>query len=62
MIRMIDRSGYRGDWSFEVFNDDYVQMPVEAVAQRATPPCGWQRKANDAVCRVHRYAQHCHDG
>ena len=35
MIRMIDRSGYRGDWSFEVFNDDYLQMPVDIVAQRA---------------------------
>jgi len=41
MIRMIDRSGYRGDWSFEVFNDDYVQMPVEAVAQRARDAAMW---------------------
>ena len=35
MIRTIDRTGYRGDWSFEVFNDDYAQMPGEAVALRA---------------------------
>lgn len=41
MIRMIDRSGYRGDWSFEVFNDDYLQMPVEAVAQRARDAAMW---------------------
>ena len=27
--------GYRGDYSFEVFNDDYQQMPLPAVAARA---------------------------
>ena len=26
--------GYRGDYSFEVFNDDYVQLPVDVVAAR----------------------------
>ncbi len=41
MIRMIDRSGYRGDWSFEVFNDDYVQMPSEVVARRARDSAMW---------------------
>ena len=41
MIRMIDRSGYRGDWSFEVFNDDYVQMPSETVALRARDSAMW---------------------
>ena len=41
MIRMIDRAGYRGDWSFEVFNDDYVQMPCEAVALRARNAAMW---------------------
>ncbi len=41
MIRMIDRAGYRGDWSFEVFNDDYVQMPGEAVALRARNAAMW---------------------
>lgn len=41
MIRMIDRSGYRGDWSFEVFNDDYLQMPVAIVAQRARDAAMW---------------------
>ncbi len=41
MIRMIDRSGYRGDWSFEVFNDDYVQMPSEVVAMRARDSAMW---------------------
>ncbi len=41
MIRMMDQSGYRGDWSFEVFNDDYVQMPGEAVAARARDAAMW---------------------
>lgn len=41
MICMIDRAGYRGDWSFEVFNDDYVQMPGEAVALRARNAAMW---------------------
>ena len=41
MIRMIDQSGYRGDWSFEVFNDDYVQMPSETVAMRARNSAMW---------------------
>jgi 2-keto-myo-inositol isomerase len=41
MIRMIDQSGYRGDWSFEVFNDDYVQMPSETVAMRARDSAMW---------------------
>lgn len=41
LIRMIDRSGYRGDWSFEVFNDDYLQMPVSIVAQRAREAAMW---------------------
>lgn len=41
MIRMIDRSGYRGDISFEVFNDDYVQMRAEDVAIRARNAAMW---------------------
>jgi 2-keto-myo-inositol isomerase len=41
MIWMIDQSGYRGDWSFEVFNDDYVQMPASAVAARAWASAKW---------------------
>jgi sugar phosphate isomerase/epimerase len=41
MIRMIDQAGYRGDWSFEVFNDDYVQMPSETVALRARDSAMW---------------------
>jgi sugar phosphate isomerase/epimerase len=33
--------GYRGDYSFEVFNDDYQQMPLPLVAQRACASARW---------------------
>jgi sugar phosphate isomerase/epimerase len=33
--------GYRGDYSFEVFNDDYQQMPLSTVAQRARKSALW---------------------
>ena len=33
--------GYRGDYSFEVFNDDYQQMPLENVAKRARQSALW---------------------
>ena len=33
--------GYRGDYSFEVFNDDYQQMPLPAVAARAYKSALW---------------------
>jgi sugar phosphate isomerase/epimerase len=35
LVRRLDDIGYRGDYSFEVFNDDYVQMPLATVAERA---------------------------
>jgi sugar phosphate isomerase/epimerase len=41
MLRRIDRCGYRGDYSFEVFNDDYLQMPPETVAARAHRAAKW---------------------
>jgi len=41
MIRAIDALGYEGDISFEVFNDDYVQMPLPVVAQRARRSVQW---------------------
>ena len=28
LVRRLDEMGYRGDYSFEVFNDDYVQLPL----------------------------------
>ena len=33
--------GYRGDYSFEVFNDDYQQMPLPTVARRAWRAAQW---------------------
>jgi sugar phosphate isomerase/epimerase len=33
--------GYRGDYSFEVFNDDYQQMPLPTVAARAQRSALW---------------------
>jgi len=35
LVRRLDALGYRGDYSFEVFNDDYVQLPLAIVAARA---------------------------
>jgi sugar phosphate isomerase/epimerase len=37
----LHQMGYRGDYSFEVFNDDYQQMPLETVAQRARASALW---------------------
>jgi sugar phosphate isomerase/epimerase len=35
LVRTLDAMGYRGDYSFEVFNDDYKQLPLALVAERA---------------------------
>ena len=41
LIRTLDRIGYEGDYSFEVFNDDYVQMQAARVAERARRSVEW---------------------
>ena len=41
LVRRIDALGYAGDYSFEVFNDDYVQMPLSMVSQRARRSALW---------------------
>ena len=41
LVRKLDRIGYRGDYSFEVFNDDYQQIPQATVAQRAHKSAVW---------------------
>lgn len=41
IVRRVYRTGYRGDYSFEVFNDDYLQMPLEVVAERARRSAKW---------------------
>jgi sugar phosphate isomerase/epimerase len=41
MVRALDARGYRGDYSFEVFNDDYKQLPLPLVAGRAWRSVKW---------------------
>lgn len=41
LVRRLDRAGYRGDYSFEVFNDDYAQLPPATVAERARRSARW---------------------
>lgn len=40
-VRALDEMGYRGDYSFEVFNDDYKQLPLPMVAERARRSVKW---------------------
>jgi len=41
LVQKLDRLGYAGDYSFEVFNDDFVQMPLPMVAERARKSALW---------------------
>jgi sugar phosphate isomerase/epimerase len=41
LVRKLDDTGYRGDYSFEVFNDDYKQLPLPMVAARARRSVKW---------------------
>jgi sugar phosphate isomerase/epimerase len=41
LVLRLDAMGYRGDFSFEVFNDDYQQLPLPLVAQRARTSAEW---------------------
>ena len=41
MTRTLDEMGYRGDYSFEVFNDDYRQLPLPMVCERARRSVKW---------------------
>jgi sugar phosphate isomerase/epimerase len=49
LVRRLHRMGYRGDYSFEVFNDDYQQMPLPRVAERARRSAVWL--AEDVLAR-----------
>jgi sugar phosphate isomerase/epimerase len=40
-VQRLDEKGYRGDYSFEVFNDDYTQLPPAVVAARARASAKW---------------------
>jgi sugar phosphate isomerase/epimerase len=41
LVMRLDRLGYRGDYSFEVFNDDYQGIALPVVAQRARRSAVW---------------------
>jgi sugar phosphate isomerase/epimerase len=41
LVRSLDGMGYRGDYSFEVFNDDYRNLPPPLVAERARRSVKW---------------------
>jgi sugar phosphate isomerase/epimerase len=41
LVRRLDAMGYRGDYSFEVFNDDYQQLPLPLVCARARRSADW---------------------
>lgn len=41
VVKRLYQLGYRGDYSFEVFNDDYLQMPLPTVAARAFKSALW---------------------
>ncbi|MEP6702614.1 MAG: sugar phosphate isomerase/epimerase family protein [Betaproteobacteria bacterium] len=41
LVSQLDQIGYDGDYSFEVFNDDYQQMPLTTVAGRAYRAAVW---------------------
>lgn len=51
LVLRLERLGYRGDYSFDVFNDDYQQLPPDVVARRARRSAQW---LNDDV--LHRPA------
>ena len=41
LVSQLHELGYRGDYSFEVFNDDYQQIPAADVARRARRAAWW---------------------
>ena len=41
LVTRLDTIGYYGDYSFDVYNDDYLQMPPEVVAERARRAAEW---------------------
>jgi sugar phosphate isomerase/epimerase len=41
LVLRLQRMGYAGDYSFEVFNDDYQQMPPSVVAARGRRAAEW---------------------
>ncbi|HLX28317.1 MAG TPA: TIM barrel protein [Casimicrobiaceae bacterium] len=40
-LRRLDALGYRGDYAFDAFNDDYRQIPADVVVVRARDAAEW---------------------
>jgi hypothetical protein len=40
-IVKLEEIGYFGDYSFDVYNTDYLQMPAETIAERARRAAEW---------------------
>jgi hypothetical protein len=40
-VRKLDAIGYGGNYSFDVYNDDYQQMPPDTVVNRARRAAEW---------------------
>jgi len=40
-VLKLEQRGWRGNYSFEVFNDDYLQLPLDTVAGRARRSALW---------------------
>ncbi|MEC5398794.1 sugar phosphate isomerase/epimerase family protein [Uliginosibacterium sp. H1] len=43
LVIRLEKTGFRGDYSFEVFNDDYQQLPLDVVAARGRRSALWLR-------------------
>ena len=41
LVRKLEKLGYSGKYSFEVFNDDYQQLPARIVTARAMDSARW---------------------
>ena len=41
LVGRLERAGYRGDYSFDVVNDDYAHLPAPAVAARGRKAATW---------------------
>jgi sugar phosphate isomerase/epimerase len=41
LVRRIHRAGYRGDYVFEVFNDEYLHLAPESIVGRARKAAQW---------------------
>ena len=41
LVGRIERAGYRGDYSFDVVNDEYLHLPAPAIAARGRKAATW---------------------